>query len=348
MRMSAVGVDILPRSRKARALLAYLCLCTRARTSRNHLTALLWDTSSDAHARMSLRHTLSELKRDVNGPVPGLVEINREIVALNIRICWIDVQAEPDRAGPLLTDFEGISAPFDQWLTSERARFEDRMRTRLEEDLERLVRENALPQVRAEQARKLINFEPTHEGAVRALMTAFAELGDRPQAIREFERCRQALKSMLDLSPSQETVAIYEAVRLVNSSRLAPNPDPSVRAADHPLPSRQATAPVLHQPSVAVLPFRNLSGNADHDYAGDGLVEDLIAMLSRIPNFFVISRLSALAFRNHNHTPQQIGELLGVQYVVSGSLRILGDRLRTHSGADGQPYRNSAVEFAAR
>src|SRR3954447_19522589 len=120
MRLLAAGVDILPRSRKARALLAYLCLCARARTSRNQLTALLWDTSSEAHARMSLRHTLSELNRDVNGPVPGLVEIDREIVALNTQVCWIDVQAEPDCAGPLLTDLEGVSTPFDQWLASER------------------------------------------------------------------------------------------------------------------------------------------------------------------------------------------------------------------------------------
>ena len=82
------------------------------------------------------------------------------------------------------------------------------------------------------------------------------------------------------------------------------------------------------QPSVAVLPFRNLSGNAAHDYTGDGLVEDLIEMLSRVPNFFVISRLSALSFRNRVYTPQEIGELLAVQYVVSGSMRVLGERLR--------------------
>jgi TolB-like protein len=332
MRITAAGADILPRSRKARALLAYLCLCDRARTSRNQLTALLWDNSSDTHAGMSLRHTLSELNREVNGPVPGLVEIGRETVALNTHVCWIDVHAELDHAGPLLTDLEGVSAPFDQWLAFERARFEDRMRTRLEADLKRLVRESALPQVRAEQARKLINFDPTHEGAVRALMTAFAEMGDRPQAIREYERCRQALKSVLDLSPSKETIAVYEAVRLVNSSRLTAQPEHTAGAANLVVASdgrlADTAVPVPDQPSIAVLPFRNLSGNTAHDYAGDGLVEDLIAMLSRVPNFFVISRLSAVAFRNHDYTPQQIAELLGVQYVVSGSMRVLGDRLR--------------------
>ena len=103
------------------------------------------------------------------------------------------------------------------------------MRKKFEEDLEQLITANAAPQARAEQARKLINFDPTHEGAVRALMTAFAEMGDRAQAIREYERCRQALKLMLDLSPSKETIAVYEAVRLVSSSRLSLRPEYAVR-----------------------------------------------------------------------------------------------------------------------
>ena len=223
------GTNILPRSRKARAILAYLCLCNRTQASRNRLAALLWDNSSETQARMSLRHALLELNRDVNGRVPGLIEIDRETIGLNTRACWMDVQAEPDRAEQLLSDLDGISASFDQWLASERARFEDRVRKGLEEGLEQLITENAAPQLRAEHARKLTNFEPTHEGAVRALMIAFAEMGDRAQAIREYERCRQALKSMFDLSPSRETNAVYEAIRLVGTSRPSLRPQYPVR-----------------------------------------------------------------------------------------------------------------------
>jgi TolB-like protein len=325
------GDDILPRSRKARALLAYLCLCSRTRASRNRLARLLWDNSSETQARMSLRHALLELNRNVNDKVPGLIETNRETVGLNARACWIDVQAEPDRAEQLLADLDGVSTPFDDWLASERARFEDRVRKRLEEGLEQLINENAAPQLRAEHARKLTNFEPTHEGAVRALMMSFAEMGDRAQAIREYERCRQALKSMFDLSPSRETIAVYEAIRLVGSSRVSLRSQYLTQAEDAASTTNKikgVTSPVPDQPSIAVLPFRNLSGNTAHDHTGDGLVEDLNEMLSRVPNFFVISRLSALAFRNQNYMPQEIGELLGVQYVVSGSMRVLGERLR--------------------
>ena len=85
------------------------------------------------------------------------------------------------------------------------------MRKILEAELDRLTEQNARPEVRAAAARRLINFEPTHEGAVRSLMKAFAQMGDRAQAIREFERCRQVLQRMLDLPPSKETIAVYEA-----------------------------------------------------------------------------------------------------------------------------------------
>ena len=81
-------------------------------------------------------------------------------------------------------------------------------------------------------------------------------------------------------------------------------------------------------PSIAVLPFRNLTGEPTHDFVAEGLVEDLIEALSRVPNFFVISRLSTLAFRNQDRHPREIGNVLGVRYVLSGSVRVLGDRLR--------------------
>src|SRR6266699_2956951 len=90
------GEDILPRSRKTRALLACLCLAQGERVSRSRLAGLLWDRSGDAQARMSLRHALSELNTIINGRVPGLIEIDRDLVRLNSTACWIDALAVPD------------------------------------------------------------------------------------------------------------------------------------------------------------------------------------------------------------------------------------------------------------
>jgi TolB-like protein/DNA-binding SARP family transcriptional activator len=332
------GEDILPRSRKTRALLACLCLAQGERVSRSRLAGLLWDRSGDAQARMSLRHALSELNTIVNGRVPGLIEIDRDLVRLDAAACWIDAFAVPDHSERLLEDFDGISSAFDHWLTIERVQFEDRLRATLEKEVNRLIEENAAPELRAAAARRLINFEPTHEGAVRSLITAFAEMGDRAQAVREYERCRTALHSMLDLTPSKETVALYEALRLMSQTRGAARRLSQPGSVETGRPEEQGrvqggltgvrASSTARGPSIAVLPFRDLSAEARHDYAADGLVEDLIEALSRVPSFFVISRLSTLAFGSHDRLPQEIGEVLGVRYVLSGSMRVMGDRLR--------------------
>jgi len=362
------GADFLPKGRKTRGVLACLCLTQGERISRNRLIGLLWDRSAEAQARMSLRQSLSELNSIVNRHVPGLVEIGRDSIQLDARKCWVDalaiIEVSTDAtvdtsnlvrpySERLLEDLDGITPSFDQWLAAERTSFEDRVRKILEAELDRLTEQNARPEVRAAAARRLINFEPTHEGAVRSLMKAFAQMGDRAQAVREFERCRQVLQRMLDLPPSKETIAVYEAVR-VEAPQLAstamfdePAAEQSsevTEPASAPLPpvrweitraGSAATAQASslgreprHGPSIAVLPFRNLTGDSAHHFVAEGLVEDLIEALSRVPNFFVISRLSTLAFRNQDRHPREIGNVLGVRYVISGSLRVLDDRLR--------------------
>jgi TolB-like protein/DNA-binding SARP family transcriptional activator len=358
------GADFLPRGRKTRGLLACLCLAQGERVSRARLIGLLWDRSAEAQGRMSLRQSLSELNGTVNRDVPGLVEIDRESVRIDVQKCWIDAlaifaaSADPMHLSSLvqpvserlLEDLDGITPSFDEWLTAERTYFEDCVRKILEAELDRLTEQNAEPEVRAAAARRLINLEPAHEGAVRSLMTAFAQMGDRAQAIREFERCRQALHRIFDLPPSKDTLALYEAIREespVMTSRTifheGPSRDTTKNADAEPVAvspvrweiKKQAAASAhdpkhepRHGPSIAVLPFRNLSGDPAHHFVAEGLVEDLIEALSRVPNFFVISRLSTLAFRDQDRHPQEIGNVLGVRYVLSGSLRVVEDRLR--------------------
>lgn len=336
------GEDIFLRNRKTRAILAVLALAEGKRVSRSRLAGLFWDGSNDAQARMGLRHALSELNRFVNHRIAGLVEIDRTAVRLNTDLCWIDAFAPATHFERLLDDLDGISSAFDHWLAAEREKFEHRERASLERELKQLVEEDAAPELQAAAARKLINFEPTHEGAVRSLMTAFAKMGDRVQAIREYERCLQALRSKADLQPSKETLAVYDAIRSTGSDfNIAGLRHHRVRAdVDQAHPKPAAAHLSGYQPSIAVLPFRNLSDENLHLHIGDGLVEDLIQALSRVPNLFVISRLSSFAFRNQDRLPQEIGDALGVQYVLSGSIRVVGDRLRltvelTDTGSGG-------------
>jgi adenylate cyclase len=82
------------------------------------------------------------------------------------------------------------------------------------------------------------------------------------------------------------------------------------------------------KPSIAVLPFDNISGEKDQEYFADGLTEDIIAELSRFQTFFVIARHSAFVYKGKAVAVQDVGRELGVHYVVGGSVRKAGQRLR--------------------
>ena len=82
------------------------------------------------------------------------------------------------------------------------------------------------------------------------------------------------------------------------------------------------------KPSIAVLPFQNLSGDPDQEYFADGVVEEIVTGLSRIKWLFVIARNSSLAYKGRAVDVKQVGRELGVRYVLEGSVRKAGDRVR--------------------
>ena len=82
------------------------------------------------------------------------------------------------------------------------------------------------------------------------------------------------------------------------------------------------------KPSVAVLPFTNMSGDPEQEYFADGLVEDLITNLSKMPGFFVIARNSTFAYKNKSVDIRIVAKELGVRYVLEGSVRKATNRVR--------------------
>jgi adenylate cyclase len=81
-------------------------------------------------------------------------------------------------------------------------------------------------------------------------------------------------------------------------------------------------------PSIAVLPFANLSGDAEQEFLADGLTEDIILGLSRVKQLFVIARNTCFTYKGTTPDAQQVSEDLGVRYVLEGSVRKTGDRIR--------------------
>jgi TolB-like protein len=104
-----------------------------------------------------------------------------------------------------------------------------------------------------------------------------------------------------------------------------------LETAETPKPAPIEIAPVLalpDKPSIAVLPFQNMSGDPEQEYFADGMVEEIITALSRIRWLFVIARNSSFAYKGKSPDLRQVGHELGVRYVLEGSVRKAGNRVR--------------------
>ena len=90
----------------------------------------------------------------------------------------------------------------------------------------------------------------------------------------------------------------------------------------------QAPLALPDKPSVAVLPFTNMSGDSEQEFVSDGIAEDVITALSRYPSLFVIARNSSFTYKGRPVDVKQVGRELGVRYVLEGSVRKAGIRIR--------------------
>ena len=103
----------------------------------------------------------------------------------------------------------------------------------------------------------------------------------------------------------------------------------AVKTTNQPMPQRKSeTLELPESPSIAVLPFTNISGDPEQEHFGDGITEDIIMALSRISGLLVVARNSTMVYKGKAVDVKQIGKEQGVRYVLEGSVRKGGDRIR--------------------
>jgi adenylate cyclase len=113
-----------------------------------------------------------------------------------------------------------------------------------------------------------------------------------------------------------------------------PSPEKASKPTAPPAPKVEVASkekmafPLPDKPSIAVLPFVNMSGDPKKDYLSDGITEEIINALSKIPSVFVIARNSTFTYKGKPVKVQQVSEEMGVQYVMEGSVQWSGDRVR--------------------
>ena len=172
-------------------------------------------------------------------------------------------------------------------------------------------------------AESYLRRDPLDERVAASAIRANIGLGAAGAAKRIYQALQTALANELGVEPGN---AAREALAFKAPAAPEAAPQPLPSSAPQSLGRAQLSLP--DKPSIAVLPFRNLSGDPDQEYLTDAITEDIVAALSRWRWFFVIAHNSSQTYKGSNIPVDRFGRELGVRYVLSGSVRTSGNRIR--------------------
>jgi TolB-like protein/DNA-binding SARP family transcriptional activator len=340
-------------SKKGQALLALLAMPPGRAHRRDKLATMLWSRHTEESARQNLRQCLTALRKGGQNGETVPVVAEGDLLHLDTARVIVDVGEFEDAMrsrdpaalahacnlyrGEILEGLNLDEAPFDEWLIGERRRLNalaiDGLNQLLRHQQQQGEREAAM-----QTALRLLLIDPLQESVHRSLMRLYHEIGNAAQALRQYVSCERMLRRELNVEPEDATKELRREIlrsRHVSSSKAESNPnqaddDRLLRSNDpelHYEADRLAVSP-SDRPSIAVLPFANLGGDLEQDYFSDGITEDIITELSRFSELFVIARNSSFVYKGKSVDVRQIGRELGVRYVLEGSVRKSGNRVR--------------------
>lgn len=317
------GEPISLAGRKTSALLAILALRPGTVLTRERLCDLLWSRSASEQARGSLRQALAQLRKALDDERGDMVESSADGLRLNperVDVDAVRIEAALDDGttealenaaqcftGELLQGFALDETPFDEWRRTAGQRLSRRALASFGALLEQHC---AAGDVAAATAlgERLLDIDPASEPTHQSLMRLHLDRGALGSAMAQYERCREALHAALGVPPSADTDALRRRIRA--------QPAPATQGAP-------STPPLL-----AALPFANLSDDPQQGYFAVGFTEDVIRELSRFRGVQIMAAHSSFGAADVGGTPREIGERLGVRYLLTGSVRRTAALLR--------------------
>jgi len=222
-----------------------------------------------------------------------------------------------------------VDSPGDNIL-AEFASVIDAMRSAVEIQEELKTRNSELPEERKMEFRIGVNLGDVIDEKERiygdgvniaARVESLAEAGGICVSGTVFDQIESKLPLGYEYLGEQSVKNITKPVRVY---KVLMEPD----AVGKVIGEERMTLPLPDKPSLAILPFDNLSGDSSQDYFSDGITENIIAALSTLSNLFVIARNSSFTYKGKPVKVQQVAEELGVRYVLEGSVQRSGDRVR--------------------
>jgi TolB-like protein len=317
--------------RKADALLALLALQPGRPIAREAVADFLWTDRGPAQARQSLRQTLLVLRRNLGGDLilaegdclvirPGTLAV--DAIEFEARAASTDrevlVAAAALYRGELLENRGPVALRFDDWLAVERNRFAALAATILRRLAEACAAAGEIETAIA-AAMRLLTIDNLREDSHRLLIELLARAGRRAEALRRFDAVAELLERELGVTPHDETIALVRRIRM--DSSMPASTGRRSDAIDETVPHLVGPRPIPDKPSIAVLPFQNMSADRKEEYFVDGMVEEIITALSRIRGLLVIARNSSFTYKGQAVDVRQVGRELGVRYVLEGSVR---------------------------
>lgn len=335
---SAAGGLVDLRGAKDRALLAFLAMTQGVAQSRDRLAGLLWSDTGGQQARNSLKQALMRLRQALGPDADRILRADRQSIGLDVAAVEVDalalerlvrqdsidalVRASSLYRGPFLDDLAIGDCAFEEWLLMERQRLRELCERALSRVMKQALAADSLS-VAAEAAKQMLTLDPLNEQGYRTLMLVHA---DEAQSLRLYEMLRERLNRELGIQPEPATDLLYDEIRRKRAAVMPATISDESALLDG-LRARVDKAQAT-RPSIAVLPFDNLSDDPSQQYFSDGITDDIITELSRFRTLFVIARHSSFQYRGSRLASSQIGQELGVRYLADGSVRRIGDRIR--------------------
>ncbi|MCP4308475.1 MAG: hypothetical protein GY788_27070, partial [bacterium] len=217
------------------------------------------------------------------------------------------------------------------WIVSLRATCRELAAAILEKSISTVAKSDSAD-VAILRARELVSLDPLDEKSHRILIRLYADDGQRSKAIAQFQSCRQMLQLELGVEPSAETIRLADDVAVRSASALSDlkeiattrnQTESATMSTPGPTPASDGD-----DVSIAVLPFVNMSGDADQDYFAEGVSEDIATDLSKVANLSVAGASSSRPYRAASMRPDEIATELGVRHLLEGSVRRSDENVR--------------------
>ncbi|MFC1665771.1 BTAD domain-containing putative transcriptional regulator [Pseudomonadota bacterium] len=350
--------DLRLSTKKSQALLIYLASPPGVARSRDQLADLLWGRSAQEQARSSLRQNLARLRKALGGANEAILANAQQIkldperveidtMRLESLLLGSDVTELADAAKLIRGEFaSGLhinEESFDEWIISERRRISELAISALTRLLSHYEEQKDSDNAAA-IACKLLAFDPLQEGVHRSLMRSLAHQERYESALQQYKQCRDLLKKELGINPGDDTTALHEEIARSREThrhtRYAPavkteglfrtlatkRPQATPIAPDLPPQLQGLNLSLPERPSIVILPFDNLTGDAENQHLAEGIRIDIQSALVKITGIFLIAAGSANAMCGRDAV--SAGKALSVRYVLKGSVRRSGSLLR--------------------